>query len=806
MRGLVRHLRFAFRQTRLHPTLSAAVVLTLGLAIGANTAIFSFVNALLIRPFPFRDPDELVEIRSVRGGQPGKLSMREVLDIQEQVGSIEAIAAHTGASGGYNYGGEGRPEEWRAILTTGNLFEVLGVPLERGRRWPLEADRERDFRVVLTHGVWRRAFAGQDDAIGRKISLDHAPGYEITGVAPAGFDFPSGVEVYRSLGGFTNYERRSFRNVVAVARLRPSRTPEQLQAELANVSSRLAAEHPATNAGLAFEATSFRDLYTGNVRPYLVFLLAAVGFVLLIACSNVVNLLLARALGRGREMAVRAALGAGRGELVAQLLTETTVLALLAGSLGLLLDSWWMRLLRTAVGVELPAWMVVEMDARVLAFTLAVALVAGILSGLAPALHFTRPSLATTLKEAARGGSSGRSAGLLRDGLIVAQVAVAMVLLAGAGLLMRGFADLMARDRGFRNEGIATFRVALGWKRYIDQRTIAQYYERALSALQDLPGVSGAGFVTHPPLSRQEESVPTTVQAEGQPLDEVRRNPYVVNQSVSEGYFQLLGIPLDSGRLFTTFDGPEGEPVAIVSARLAERLWPGEEAVGKRLRYDPLNPKPEPFRTVVGVVGDVVQESLGGEASHDLYVPYRQWAAANQYLLSRTTLPLAAFQAQAERALWAIDPEQSLFDFQLYEKRVLDGIWPLRLSRRLLLVFGAVALLLAAIGVYGVLSHAAAERTREIGIRLALGATPESVRGLVAAHGLRLGAIGLSLGIVAALALGRVLARTFSAVPALDIPSVLGALAALGGVTALASFLPARLASRADPVTVLRDE
>ncbi len=801
----LRHLRNALRQALARPALSAAVVLTLGLAIGANTAIFSFVNALLIRPFPFRDPDRLVEIRSVRGGERGKLAMREVLDIQEQVRAIEKVAAHTGVSGGYNFGEEGRPEEWRAILTTGNLFEVLGVPLQRGGPWPIEADKARDFRVILTDGVWRRAFAGQP-VVGRTISLDHAPGYEITGIAPAAFDYPSGVEVYRSIGGFTNYERRGYRNVIAVARLRPGHTVAQLQVELDQVAARVASEFPDTNAGVAYRADSFRDLYTGDARAALAVLLAAVGFVLLVACSNVVHLLLARALGRGREMAVRAALGAGRGELVAQLLSETTLLSLVAAGVGLLLASWWMRLLRAIVGLELPAWMVVEIDGRVLAFTLAVALVTGIASGLAPALHLTRASLAGTLREAGRAGSSGRVAGRLRDLLIVAQVAVALVLLVGAGLLMRGFSDLMARERGFRHEGLATFRVALGWKRYTDQKTISAYYEQAEAALRVLPGVTGVGFVEHPPLTRQQQSVPTTVQAEGQALEDVRRNPYVVYQSVSEGYFDLVRIPLVAGRGFTPFDGPEAEPVAIVSTRLAERLWPGESPLGRRLRYDPLDPRPEPYRLVVGVVGNVVQETLGGEPSHDLYVPYRHWAAANQYLICRTSLGLREFQAQAERALWAIDPEQSLFDFQLYDKRVLDGVWPLRLSRRLLGLFSTLALVLAATGVYGVLSHSAVERRREIGVRLALGATPSSVTRLVAGHGLRLGLLGLLLGAVGSLLLGRALASAFPTVPTADAPSLLLGVLVLGAVTAVASLLPARRASRADPVSVLREE
>ncbi|HEY7560974.1 MAG TPA: ABC transporter permease, partial [Gaiellaceae bacterium] len=502
--------------------------------------------------------------------------------------------------------------------------------LALGHPWPDLADRQRDFRVILSHPVWTRAFGARPDAVGRTIALDHAPGYEVMGVAPAGFDYPSGVEVYRSLGGFAQYEERSYRNVVGVARMKPGIGVARLQAELDVLASRLAEEHPATNSGLGLRAVAFRDLYAGNTRPYLLVLLAAVAFVLLIACSNVVNLLLARALGRGREMAVRAALGAGRGEMVAQLLMEAAVLGVLSGAFGLVLAAWWMRLLRAAIGVDLPAWMRVDLDFRVLAFTLVVSVLAGVLSGLAPAIHFTRPSLSSTLKEAARGGSGGRSPGRLRDGLIVAQVAVSVVLLVAAGLLVRGFADLVARDRGFRSESLATFRVALGWKRYIDQATIARYYERAEQALRESATISGVALVSQPPLARQEENAPATVQVEGQGLDEVRKNPYVVYQSVSEGYFDTVGISVRVGRPFTRFDGPDAERVAIVSMRLADTLWPGQDPLGRLIRYDPLRKKPGPFLKVVGVVGNVTHGELGGETSHDLYVPYRQDAAANQ--------------------------------------------------------------------------------------------------------------------------------------------------------------------------------
>jgi putative ABC transport system permease protein len=458
----------------------------------------------------------------------------------------------------------------------------LGVPLALGAAWPDHANRERDFRVILSYGVWKDSFGGRDDVVGRKITLDHAPGYVIHGVAGRGFDFPRGIQVYRSVGGFTSYDKRDSRNAVAIARIRRPYALARLQAELDSVSHRLAQQYPDTNLGISFRALSFRELYSGDVKPYLFVLLGAVGFVLLIACGNVVNLLLSRALSRDREMAVRIALGASRSHILGQLLTESALLSLGAAGFGLGLAYWWMKLLRALIGVELPQWMVIELDGRVLAFTLAVSVIAGLISGLAPALQLSRPSVAESLQESGRGSSSGRRVGRLRDCLVVAEIALAVVLLTGAGLLIRRFLELQSQEKGFQADSTTTFRVALGWKRYINQEAIAQYYERALEKLRGLPGVEAAAFVESPPLARQHENMPSTVQMEGQSVVEALQNPYVNFQSISENYFQLVHIPLKAGRLFTPFDHKDSQPVAIVSERLGKRLWPNQDPLGRQ--------------------------------------------------------------------------------------------------------------------------------------------------------------------------------------------------------------------------------
>jgi putative ABC transport system permease protein len=626
-------------------------------------------------------------------------------------------------------------------------------------------------------------------------------------VLPREFDFPRGIEVYRSIGGFTSYDKRDSRNVVGIARIKSGYSIGQLQTQLDSVTRRLGEQFSDTNRGLSFRSLSFRELYSGDVRPYLLVLLGAVGFVLLIACGNVANLLLARALSRDRETAVRVALGAGRLEIVAQYLFESLLLALLSAVAGLGLALWWMRILRAMIGPQLPEWIAVELDGRVLAFTIAVSVLASVIAAVAPAVQFSRPrDIGEALKEGGRGSSIGRGTGRLRDWMIAGEVAMAVVLVAGAGLLIRAFIHLQSQDKGFQEVQISTFRVALGWKRYINQGSIARYYERALEKLSEVPGVEAAAFAPNPPLAGQEDTAPNTVQAEGQPLDEAMRNPYVNYQSVSENYFEVMRIPVKAGRVFANADIQNGEPVAIVSERLARILWPNQEAIGQRLRYNPTAPTPARWLKVVGVAGNVQHRQLGGEASLDVYVPYKQHGAPNQYMLIRHRLPERDFIAKAEQALWSIDPEQSVFNFAKYEQRILDGIWQLRLSRMLLVVFGMLALALAATGIYSVMSYLVGQRKREIGIRLALGATPASVQGLVVKRGLLLGGAGLAVGFAAALVLGRLLERLVRGVNGADVLSLAGAMVILLLMTLAASSVPALRASRIDPVTTLWNE
>lgn len=799
--------RLALKRLVRQPAFSLTVILTLALAIAAGTTVFSYVNALLLRPFPFQDPERLVEIRAVRGEESGKLSMREVLDLQERIPVIESIAAHTGSAGGYNFSGDSKPMEWKAILTTGNLFDVLGVPLALGNRWVPSADRQRDFRIILTYDIWQSVFGGRPDVIGKTVTLDHAPGYEIAGVAAQGLDFPSGVQVFRSIGGFTNYEARTGRNVVAVARIRQGHTLQELDQQLQAFSLRLAEEFPDTNRGIAFRARSFRMAYSGDIRPYLLILLGAVALLMLIACVNTANLLLARALANSREFTIRLALGEGRSALAGRFLMESMLLATMAALAGWGIATWWMRLLRGMIGLEIPSWMTIEMDWRVLAFTILAGTLSSVAAALVPAWQVSRnQEYGVSLRASGRAVSGDRSSDRLRGLLIAAQVGLAVVLVCGAGLLIRTFHEIQSAPNGFQHEGISTFRVALGWMRYGTQQQIVQYYERAQQELRNTPGITAAALASAPPLARQEEGENNTIQTEGQSAADAASNPFPNVQFISENYFEVLRIPLLSGRAFSTFDGENSEPVAIVSQRLAERLWPGQNAIGKRIALNQTASAIPSYRTVVGIAGNVRQKHLASAAGMNLYVPYRQARAPNQYLLVRTGLGEAAFRSLAERLLWGIDAEQSLFDFQTYERRVLDGLWQLRLARMLLVLFGAAALFLAATGIFGLMSYLVGQRQREFGIRLALGAQPARLQLEVVARGMRVALLGLAAGTTGAVAGGMMIRGLIANARPFDIQAY-GATAVIVLLAALAaSAWPAIRASRVDPIIVLKEE
>jgi predicted permease len=812
METVAQDVRHALRSLGQRPGFTLIVILTLALGIGANTGVFSFINALLLRPLPFREPERLVRIAGLRGAEEGRISMLELQDLQRQVNVFESVAAYApGAQ--YNFSGTGTPEELAATLATRNIFEVLGVPLLYGSTWPEVADRERNFEVVLTYDLWRRKFGGNPQALGQKITLDAAPFYTIHGVLPPDIKFPDHIALFRSIAindRMPNYQQRDARNVYAVARLKPGVSYAQARAELQNFGARLAQTYPALNAGLSFSLTPLADLYVGPVRPYLWLLAAAVCCVLLVACGNVVNLLLARALVREREIALRTALGATRARLIRLLLTESLLLALLGGALGLGLAAGSVKLIAAMASLKLPSWVVIDIDGRVLWFTLIVSVLTGVLAGLAPALQASNPNLNELLKEGAR-GSAGGGRQQLRRVLVVAEIALALALLIGAGLLLRSFLRLQQVNLGFNPARLLTLRLALPWRKFSDatgRARTAQFYEQVLRQMAALPGVEAAAATSNLPLSGETQLGKITFTIEGQSAAEQPHNPFVNDIKVSPNYFAVMGVPLVTGRYLNDFDVQTAERVYVVSARFVARLFPNRpshEVVGKRIKAGNLSSTSQ-WGTIVGVVKDVKHDALIEEGGLDLYSSYQQLPDANMYLLLRSKVEPLALAEPATRIVWTHDPDQSTFDIRTMERRIADTIWQRRVAGALFVGFALLALVLAGVGIYGLLSYAVSQRTREIGIRLALGAQPRDILQMVLAEALKLALIGGAVGWLAAAVLTRLMGHLLYEVSATDPLTFMSVSLVLTLVVLLAGYFPLRRALKLEPLVALRYE
>jgi putative ABC transport system permease protein len=807
MEDLLQDIRYALRMLVKRPGFTFTVVLTLALGIGANTAIFSFVNAILLRPLPFKEPDRLVRIAAARGSEEGRISMIELQDLKREVTIFEDVAAYIpGAQ--YNYDSDGAPEELAVTYCTRNLFNVLGVPLLHGNAWPEAADLGIAYEVVLTHELWKSRFGASTDALNRKISLDGAP-YTIHGVLPPQIQFPNNVQLFRSITvsqNIPNYTRRAARNVYALARLKPGVSLKQAQAEVEAFGRRMAQQYPDISAGSSFTAKPLTDFYVGDVRPYLSLLFIAVGLVLLIASGNVVNLLLTHALARDREVAVRIALGAGRGRLIRQLLTESALLAITGGVFGLALAELCVRLLSVAIGVELPPWIVINIDERALIFTLAISILTGILAGIAPALQASKPDLNELLKEGARGSSDSRRR--LRRALVVAEIALALVLLVGAGLMVRSLIHLQGIDPGFNPDNLLTLRVTLSRHKYkiqTDPRLATQFYQQTLEKLRALPGVEAVAATTNLPLSGETQLGRIIFTVEGQSASEQQRNPFVNNVAISPDYFDAMGIRLVRGRAPNDFDLPTTDLVYVISERLADRMFPGQDPIGRRIKQGVAG-SPWGWGTVVGVVKDVKHDALTSNGGYELYSSYLQQPNMNLYLLLRAKVDPMSLSEAATRVVWSVDPDQSTFDVATMQQRVANTIWQRRLSRNLFVIFAALALALAAIGIYGVMSYTVNQRTREIGVRLALGAQGRAVIKMILVEALQMILIGGAIGLGVAFGLSRLIKSLLFGVSAIDPLTFAGVSLLLILVALVAGYLPARRAAKVDPVIALRFE
>jgi putative ABC transport system permease protein len=812
---LLQDLRYGARMLLKSPGFTLIAVITLALGIGANTAIFSLVNSILLRQLPFRQPERLVWVDSRRPAS-GKYSftLPDFIDYRDQNQSLSGIAAY--ASWSANLTDQGEPEQLQGLRISANAFELLGVEAVAGRVLAPGDDAPGQQHVaVLSYGLWRRRFGADPQLVGKKLTLNGAS-YTVVGVLPPQFFFPIRIrdaelavplapdaDPLRGVRTSTNFLR-------ALGRLKPGVTREQAEADLTAVAQRLRQQYPVANRQkLGVTLSPLHEEVVGSFRLALWVLLGAVGMVLLITCANLANLALARATGRRREMAIRAALGATRRRLVQQLTTESLLLALFGAGLGLLLAFYGIDLLLALSPATLPRTGEVGIDFRVLGFTLTLSLLAGALFGLAPAWQATRVSLNEELKGSGRGASGGKRQNRARSLLVASEITLSVVLLAGAGLLIKSFLRLQAVNPGFEAENSLAIRLSLPKAQYSNRAAVTAFYEKLRPRLESLPGVEAVGFVSALPLSGTLFSIPFTIEGRGTSPDEAHRADY---RAVDAGYFRALKIPLIAGREFNERDAAETPPVALISQNLARRHWPQGSPLGARLRINDNNQGPRPVE-VVGVVGDVKHLSLDGEPEPHIYLPVHQahedgmsWLTNTQYWLLRTTVDPLTLSAAARREIQAVDRNAPASNIRTMEQYLSASVAPRRFNLRLLSIFAVAALILAGAGLYGVISHGVAQRKRELGIRIALGARACDVMKLVTGEGMALAIIGVALGLMAALALTRVMEGLLFGVSATDPLTFMVIALLLMFVALLACYIPARRATKVDPLIALKSE
>jgi len=823
MGTFIQDLKYAARTLVKRPAFAFIAVLTLALGIGANTAIFSVVSSTLLAPLPFASPERTVVVwasnpelaRAV--GLPDRLPVGSgtfFLDWQ-QAKSFDKLALV--GSDGMTLTGAGEPEQLDVVNVTGEFFQALGAKPLLGRTLqPGDDEGSTATTAVLSQSLWQSRFGGDPKVVGSKIVLDGNP-VTVVGVMPAAFAFPRGGELPAGFGfrpvvdawvpmAMTQEDRqnRGNHNAVAIGSLAAGVGIEAAQAEMEAISDRLAQAYPEQETGWRARVEPLPEVIVGDVKPSLLILLGAVALVLLIACANVANLLLAQATARQKEVAIRTALGAGRGRMVRQLLTESALLSLAGGGLGLLAAYWGMRGFEVWMPAGLGLTAPDGLDGRVLAFTLAVTLATGAVAGLVPAFQMTRPDLASTLRDGTRTGGGTARGGRTRRALVVVETALAVLLVVGAGLLLRSFARLSAVDPGFQPANALVLTVSLPESKYKEDLAVNAFTDRLVERLGGLPGVTKAGAVSNLPLGGGENINFITI--EGRPEPEPGKEPLADTRTATPGYFEALGIPLRRGRLLTAQDTAEAPGAAVIDEMLARAYWPGEEALGKRLHFGGSAEKERSWFTVVGVVGNVRHSGLHVEARPQLYVSQARSPRNVMTYVVRTAGDPPSLAQEARNAVFAVDRDQPVSSIDTMEQVVSRSLASRRFSMVLLGVFAGLALVLAAVGIYGITSYSVAQRTREMGLRMALGAEPGTVLRMVLREAGTLALVGLATGLLLALAATRVMASLLFGVGSTD-PATFAAVAiALALVSLTAAYLPGRRATRVDPMVALRAE
>jgi putative ABC transport system permease protein len=812
MQTLWQDLRFGARMLLKQPGFTLIAVITLALGIGANTAIFSVVNAVLLRPLPYQNPEQLAmvwgKLPTHVSGNIGA-SAPEFADYRDQNLVFSSVAAYTSTS--FNLSGVGEPERIVGTTVSASLFPLLDVQPALGRAFLNEEDRPGHDRVViLSHGLWRRRFAGDSAVIGRSVTLD-GQSHTVIGVAPVGFRFPDDeTEIWKPIA-FTaenlSENERGSHYLSVIARMKPGVTIAQARADMAALAQRMQQQHPMNyeaDSGWGTTVVSLREETVGDARLALLSLFGAVGCVLLIGCANVANLLLARASTRRREMAIRSALGGRPWRIIRQLLTESLLLALAGGVLGTLIAVWGVEAVVELSASSLPRGNEINIDGRVIGFMLAITLATGLLFGLAPAWQSAKPDLNESLKE---GGGKGVGSGgrhRLRGLLVVGEIAIALVLLVGAGLMVKSLYRLQRVEPGFNPSHALTMRLALPEAKYSEPRRQRDFYERLLNRIAAAPGAKAAGAINFLPLSGTGNQ--RSFLIEGKPEPKLN----VGFRMVSPDYFRAIGVPLRAGRLIDDRDRENAPRVAVVNETFARVFLADEDPLGKRIKLGSAQ-GPFPWLTIAGVVGDVKHGGLDGETRPEMYVPYLQpllsgWNVPPMFLVVRSESEPSSLISAVRGVVKELDRDQPVYGVASMEQLLSRSTAPRRFNMTLLAVFAALALILAGIGVYGVMAYAVTERTRDIGIRMALGAQASDALKLVISQGMRLTLVGIALGLMGAFALTRLMKNLLFDVRPTDPMTFIAIALLLTFVALLACWIPARRATKVDPMVALRCE
>jgi putative ABC transport system permease protein len=808
MGTLLHDVRYGARLLLKRPAFTLMTIAALALGVGANTAIFSVVNAVVLRPLPFPDAGKLMLIwGAVKGDstrQSDVVSYPNFEDLRAQTQSFEHVAAYV-ASGATLTREGGEPEQLSGAIVSADLFPTLGAAAERGRVFTRDEDKaDAPPVVLLSNGTWRSRFNSDPNIVGRELKLN---GRDVTvvGVMTTGFKFPVEqlkTDYWMPLASdptvMSRSQSRGIQFLRVVTRLKPGVTQAQAQAELSTVAARLEQQYQENNEGLGFRVAALHEEVVGDIRGSLLMLLGAVGFVLLIACANVANLLLARATARSKEMAIRTALGASRWRIVRQLLTESLILSLAGGLIGLLLAAWGIDLLLAVLPTDIPRAQEIGRDTRVLSFTLGVSVLAGLIFGLAPALQASSPELNESLKEGTRGSTGGSYRNRVRSLLVVSEIMLSMVLLVGAGLLVKSFVRVTHVSPGFETSHVLTVSLSVPRARYGEPAQQRAFYHEVLARAGELPGVESVGAINLLPLSGNDRTASFDIEGE---TSTPGNEPEAGTRIVSPDYFRALGVPLLRGRAFNDRDTEDQPRVMIVNDSLARHFMPGQDPLTKRIKLG------DDVWQIVGVVGDVRHGGVDVPAQPEFYVPYPQSPERGMSLVVRTSAPDAgALTSELRGVVRSVDKDLFFPEARTMNQLLAGSLARRRFNTVLVGIFAAAAMLLAAIGIYGVISYTVTQRTHEIGIRVALGAQPGDVFRLIVGHGMMLAAAGLALGLAGALVVSRVMSGLLFEVGTGD-PQVLGSITLLlAGVAFLACYIPARRATKVDPMVALRYE